>query len=287
MRTSTTRLLSAGLFGVLVGIVQIVGLAQSSGSASAVSRFTGTWKEDVTKRKVGSMPNLRFQRNEKGVLQEVRGPEVRPVFQSIVFDGKPHKLETGNNSIAWKQVNPNTFERVLSDGSGTRTLTTRRIRISTDGKTMTEETETKSTDGRPLVDTIVYQRVSGDAQGLVGRWKPVSFKTDTPAVVKYEPAGTNGIKFSDSNNDPTDTTFTVTLDGKPMPVVGSAVISGTMIAAKVVDDRTIEFTQSREGVVSDKSVRQLSADGKTLTATSTTVGPNASAEPSVSVYVKQ
>lgn len=280
MRTSTNRF-AAALLGALIGIGQIVGLAQTSGSGSVIARFSGTWKEDTSKRKLGSgTVNLRFQRDDKGGLQEVRGPEVRPVFQSIVFDGKPHKLDNGNNSIAWKQLNSNTFERVLSDANGTRTLTVRRIQISADGKTMTEETRQTS------VDTIAYQRVSGDAQGLVGRWKPVSFKTDKPDVVKYEPAG-NGIKYSDANNDPTDATYTVTLDGKPVPVVGPAVIAGTMTSATRVDDRTIEFTQSREGVASGKSVRQLSVDGKTLTVTATTVGPNASAEPSVSVYVKQ
>jgi hypothetical protein len=285
MRTSTKHLSAAGLLGVLIGAVQIVASAQSSGSV--VTRFTGTWKEDVSKRKVGSMANLRFQRNAKGGLEEVRGPEVRPLVQSVVFDGQPHKLEIGNNSIAWKQSNPNTFERVLSEGNGTRTLTVRRIRISTDGKTMTEETEGKTTGGRTSVDTVAYQRVSGDAQGLVGRWKPVSFKTDNPDVIKYEPAGTNGIKFSDASNLPTDTTSTVTLDGKPVPVIGAGVIAGTMTAAKRVDDRTLEFTQSRDGIVSGKSIQQLSADGKTLTVTETSVGPNASAEPSVIVYVKQ
>ena len=58
MRTSPTRLLAAGLLGALIGVAQIVGFAQSSGPASVITRFTGTWKEDVSKRKVGSMPNL-------------------------------------------------------------------------------------------------------------------------------------------------------------------------------------------------------------------------------------
>src|ERR1700674_5832279 len=98
MRTSTKRWLAAGLLGVLSGVVQIVGFAQSSGSGVVITRFTGTWKEDASKRKVGSMPNLRFQRNAKGGLEEIRGPEVRPCSESIVLDGKPHKLEAGSNS---------------------------------------------------------------------------------------------------------------------------------------------------------------------------------------------
>lgn len=207
------------------------------------------------------------------------------MVQTMVFDGKPHKLEDSINSIAWKQLNPNTFERLLTDG--TRTLTLRRIRISAGGKTMTEETEGKTNAGGTSVETIAYQRVSGDAQGRVGRWKPVSVKTDNPDTVRYEPAGTNGIKFSTAANMPTDTTYTVTLDGKPAPVVGAAVMASTMTAATVVNDRTIEFTNSRDGVVTGKIVVQVSADGKTLTATETTVGPNASAEPTVIVYAKQ
>ena len=284
MRRSTRPFLAAGLLGVLIGAPQIVGLAQSSGSGSVITRFTGTWKEDVSKRTVGALVDLRFQRGANGTLQELRGPDVRPDIQTVVFDGKPHKLENGTSSITWKQPSPNTFERVIADDRAI--LTVRRIQISADGKTLTEETERKATDGRRDVDTIVFQRISGD-QGLVGRWKAQSFKTNNPAVVKYEPAGTNGIKFSNANNLPTDTTYTVAFDGKPVEVIGRTTVDGTMTAAKRLDDRTIEFTNSREGVVSGTSVRQVSADGRTLTVTYTTVGPNANAGPSVSVYVKQ
>jgi hypothetical protein len=271
---------------VLVACSPALLLAQSSGSASLISRFVGTWKEDVSKRKVGAQANLRFQRDANGGLQELRGPDVRPDVQSIVFDGQPHQIGTGRNRIAWKQIDPNTFERVLSDGA--QTLTVRRIRISADGKTLTEATERKVADGRTLVNTVVFQRSSGESQGgLVGRWKPQSFDTNNPPVVKYEAVGATGLKFSEANNTPTDTTYTVMLDDKPVAVVGAAVIRGTMTAARQVDDHTIEFTQSRDGVVSGKNVRTVSADGKTLTVTTTTVGPNAGGEPSVSVFVRQ
>jgi len=255
-------------------------VAQSSGAASVLQRFVGTWKEDVSKRKLGASVPLRFQRNAEGGLEEVRGPEVRPMAQPVVFDGKPHEVEQGITT-SWKQIDPNTFERVLSDRSGV--VSTRSISIAADGKTLTEATERKSSEGRPSVMTIVYERSSGDAQGLVGRWTPVSVKMDALRLLRYELFGTNGLKMSDNA---ADTTFTVTLDGKPAPVVGRSVLPGTTSAAKVVDEHTIEFTQSREGVVAGKSVRTVSADGRTLTVTNTTVGPNAG-EPSVVVFVKQ
>ena len=79
--------------------------AGQSASAPVIGRFVGMWKEDVSKRKVGALPNLRFERNAKGELEELRGPEVRPVVQAVVFDGKPHPIN-GGNQIIWKQKVP-------------------------------------------------------------------------------------------------------------------------------------------------------------------------------------
>ena len=276
----------------LLGSLAIGGLiflaspcAAQSSDSDVIKRFVGTWREDPSKRTVGSMANLRFERNASGALQELRGPELKPAIQPVVFDGQPRRPDASSNTITWKQIDPHTFERVLSDGS--RALTIRRLRISQDGKTLTQDTEYKQIDGRAQVDTIVYQRVSGDAEGLVGRWKPQSIKMDTPGVLKVEAAGTNGIKVSGANNLLTDTTYTVALDGKPVPVVGAGTIPGAMTAARRVDDHTIEFTTSREGVATGTSVRKVSPDGKTLTVTNTTLGPNASKEPSIVVYMKQ
>jgi hypothetical protein len=58
-------------------------------------------------------------------------------------------------------------------------------------------------------------------------------------------------------------------------------------SAKVVNDRTVEVTLSREGVPVSKTTWALSNDGKTLIATTTNLGPNAGREPSVIVYEKQ
>ena len=275
------RLFAASVIGasLVVGSASLT-IAQPAAPAGVVARFIGTWKEDESKRKIGSMGQLLFRLGAQERLEEVRGPEARPIVQPVVFDGKPHKIE-GGNTIVWKQVDPNTFERVLSNAGGT--LTTRRLRISTDGKTLTETTERKNIDGRTFVGTTDYRRTSGDGQGLAGRWTAVSFKADIPLVVKYEAVGTNGLKFSDE----VGMSYTVTLDGKPAPVEGPAVITGTAIAAKPVDEHTIEFTQSREGVETGKSVRTVSADGKTLAITNTAVGPNAGKEPSVAVFIKQ
>jgi hypothetical protein len=255
---------------------------QGSATASVVSRFTGVWKEDLSKRTGALNARLTFRRNTTGALEELRGPEARPLVQPATFTAQPYAIDEGRNMIAWKQIDATTFERTLFDANQ-RLLTTRRIHIAADGKTLTENTEAKTADGRPTMTTIVFRRTSAESDGLAGGWKAASLQTDTPPQMKYEAAGANGLKVTDQMG----TTYTPMLDGQPVPHVGSNVISGTTTAAKQVDDRTIEFTLSRGNVASVKNVRTVSADGKTMTVTSTNIGPHASDEPVTTVWVKQ
>jgi hypothetical protein len=255
--------------------------AQTSSSAS-IAKFLGTWKEDLSKRKGVIQNTLTFRQNAKGGLEELRGSELRPLVQPVNFTGKPYAIDESQNTIAWKQIDPNKFERgIYSNG---RLLNTRRIQLSADGKTLTQETEAAGTSGAKAVDTVVYRRETGD-KGLVGRWRGESSKTTRAPEVTVEAVGSNGVKVTTRGGTPT--TFTAMLDNKPVALAGDAIIPGTMTAMKQVDASTLEFTQSREGTVIGKSVRVVSPDGKVMTVTTTQFGPNASKEPVVGVFVKQ
>ena len=81
--------------------------------------------------------------------------------------------------------------------------------------------------------------------------------------------------------------YTAALDGKPVAVTGPAVISGTMVALKLIDAQTIETALSREGVPTGKTTIVISTDGKLMTATTVNLAPNVSREPSVTVFEKQ
>jgi hypothetical protein len=272
--------LSRLVLGILLVVATVApALSQTTTSATALDRFAGTWREDESRRQIGSMRHLIFRRSTAGFLEEERGSEARPTVQPVIFGGKPYKIESVN-TIAWKQIDASRFERAIFGPAGL--INTRRIGISLDGKTLTEAVDQKTNDGRPVTNTVVYQRMSGDAGGLVGRWKPLSVKSTRPAEVRFERAG-NALKFSDDIGGG----YTLTLDDKPVAVNGLAVIAGSMIAATMADERTIETTSSRLGVVTARGTRTVSSDGKMLTVTVLNVGPNASTEPSVTVYVKQ
>jgi hypothetical protein len=253
----------------------------SSAPASVIGRFAGTWKENEAKAKLGSAPGLRFRTSGDGGLEELRGTDAAPLVQPVHFDGKPYAVDSGKNTLAWKQTVPNQFERqIFQEG---QLIATRRIKISNGGKTLTEETEQKLQDGTTSLVTVIYSRSSGEGSGLAGIWKPQSRHSNNPARITVSGAGANSLKWTNQ----TGVTYTAALDDKPVSVTGPAVISGTMIAYKKIDDYTLASTSSRNGVVTGNGTLTLSPDGKVLTVTNMQVGSNVGKDPSVSVYEKQ
>jgi hypothetical protein len=130
----------------------------------------------------------------------------------------------------------------------------------------------------------VFRRASGD-KGLVGVWRGESSKTNAPVEMVYEIVGSDGVKVTTRGANPTS--YAAMLSSKPVAVIGDAVISGSMMAVRQVDGSTLEFTTSRDGTITGRSMRRVSSDGKLMTVTSTQLGPNAAKEPQVSVFVKQ
>jgi hypothetical protein len=267
---------------VITLATSFVSFAQAPASkvAPSLGKFTGTWKEDESKRKLGPSDTLKFRRDAQGNLEELRGSDARPMIQPVHFDGKPYSLDASKNTIAWKQIDKNHFERALS--ANVKLLTTRRIQISDDGKTLTEDTERSLVDGKKVVTTMQFRRTTGEAQGLAAIWQAVSYHSTIPDHVTYEARG-DRLKISTNHG----VVYTAALDGKPVPVTGAAVIPGTMVSLKLIDAQTMEITWSREGVPSYKDTIAISADGKVSTMTSVNLAPNASGEPSVTVFDKQ
>ena len=244
-----------------------------------VSSLSGNWKEDQSQRKLGSAGGLHFRTTASGGLEELRGPEARPMVQSVKLDGKSYDME-GGNSMIWKQIDANSFERRTALKG--KLLSVRRIRISNDGKTLLEESERHAMDGRVMKATADFSRTSGDAQGLAGKWQLVKVRNSEPLEVKYEAAGPNAMKVTGGLGQSYTLAF-----GKTSAITGPNVVPGMTIAAAAVDDHTIETTTTREGVTAAKARIVLSDGGKVMTVTTTPAGADSSRRPSVIVYKKQ
>jgi hypothetical protein len=242
-----------------------------------LDRFIGIWTEDESKRDM-SGASLTFRQGAKSV-EELRGGDVSPVAQPVIFDGKTQVIDA-DTSIAWRQIDANSYERKLTSNGKLRE--TRTLTLSSDGKILTEKSDVTLADGRPRTVTSIFQRVDGQT-GLVGRWKAQSVKSTVPALRKIERVGANGIKLTTAIG----TGFTATLDGKPAPSTGAGVITGTMNAVRLTGDRTLQITISRNSKDTNRNELVLSADGKTLTETNRSLAPNAGNAASVLVFTKQ
>jgi hypothetical protein len=140
MRTSTKRLLAAGLLGVLIGVVQVA-LAQSSNSD------VGTWKLNLAKSKYNQGPApkssaITIQAASAGTKVTVDSVSVDGTVRHWEFtakdDGKDNPV-VGNNPnsdmAARTRINASTTKTVYKKGgkiTGTNTSV-----VSSDGKTLT------------------------------------------------------------------------------------------------------------------------------------------------------
>jgi hypothetical protein len=246
-----------------------------------LDQFAGTWIENEAERKLGSAPNLRFRATGDGKLEELRGPEAVPLVQPITLDGKPYGLPESGNRVAWTKIDDTHFERKLYNGD--TLLTTRRIQLSGDGSTLTEEFERKRPDGTTTVLTSVFKRKGTEGKGLAGTWSLQSLRSSAPRQLKIVKAGSDGLTLTTDIG----AQFTVKFDGKPVPLTGAGLIPNMTVVATRSADRTIELTDSRNGTVVSKQVLSLAPDGKTLTSSVTNLAPGASGSPSVTVYRRQ
>jgi hypothetical protein len=258
----------------------LIVVGQSS-PTPVLQKFAGVWMEDESKLKIGdAFGKLRFRQNGDG-LEELRGPEVKPLVQSVKFGTKAYAIDGSTNTIAWKQIDSSHFERsIFNEG---KLQNTRRIELSADGKALTEVTEVARPGEKKYQTTIAFQRISGGPQGLVGIWKAQSVKRVPAPTVRYELSGTDGLKVSEDFGG-NARQYSVKMDNVPVAVVGKTIVSGTMTAFRVVDDHTLESTSSRQGVVAGKDTLVVSGDGKVITSTATTTGNR---EPTIRVFNKQ
>jgi hypothetical protein len=150
-----------------LGSILLIGFAfaQAPAPAQVAGQFAGNWIEDQSMRKIGALRNLTFREGSNG-LEELRGSYARPLVQPVRFGDTPYSVDSGNNTLVWKQLGQGRFERTI--GQNGKTISIRRIQITSDGKTLTEVTETNLADGKKANTTIVYKRTTGDGQGLAG-----------------------------------------------------------------------------------------------------------------------
>jgi hypothetical protein len=227
---------------------------------AADASFVGKWKLNLDKSKITGV-----QRS----IEDLGGDKFKFTFgddtETIAIDGKEYPAKIGG-TWSIKKEGPNSWKSVRSrDG---KVVSTAIWTVSEDGKTLTQTTEGTRVDGSTFKTVLKSKRIAGTS-GLAGTWE--STDVNTNSVVPFEIAAYegDGLSFiSSAGQRRLDLKF----DGKDYPDKGPRVTEGATASGKRIDQRAIEVSNKVKGKLLNTERMEVSADGKTLTTTTSFPG---------------
>ena len=254
-------------------IVLLLSLGLIGATAFAADNsFVGKWKFNPDKSQMTGM-QYKIEDAGGGKYNFSFGDDV----ETMTLDGKPHTTKYGN---IWsiKTTGPNSWESTTKrDGKVTEN---EKWTVSDDGQTFTSMSESMRPDGSKGKSEATLKRTGGTS-GLAGSWESTSVKVLSPTMIQVATWEKDGYSLI---NPTYKEHLNFKADGKDYTPTGPRVAKGTTVAAKKVDDQTIELTYKLKDKTVETDSWQLSADGKTLTNTVTFPGQS---KPEVDVHDRQ
>jgi hypothetical protein len=246
-------------------------LAVTGVMMAADSPFVGKWKLNLAKSKftgitttIDALPGGEYQWSSQGMSVKFK------------IDGKEYPGTFGT-TVAWKQLDPNSWEATYHFNGTVMSVDT--TRLSPDGKTMIVQSKGTKPNGEAFNDSTTLKRESG-GPGLAGKWKSTDVKASTE-LWEITPNGDDGLtmKIVDFN-----AISSLKFDGKDYPATGPTIPKNFTLSVKKTGPRSLDMTEKMDGKVISTDIFTVSADGKTLTDISTSMG---SPEKITTVYDKQ
>jgi hypothetical protein len=244
----------------------------SASALAADDSFTGKWKLNPDKSQFTGL-NYKIEDIGGGKYSFAFGDDV----ETLVPDGKDHPTKYG---ITWAftQTGPSKWKWTRKhDG---KVIAVSNWTVSEDGQTFASSRESMRPDGSTSHEELKFKRTAGTS-GLAGSWESTEVKITLPTTLEIEKWQEDGYSFLDPvYKERTD----FRLDGKQYTPKGPVVAKGTTVTARKIDDRNLELTYKLKGKTNETDRWELSADGKTLTATLTFPGQSKS---EVDVYDRE
>ena len=257
---------------ILRSLIVVIALGCAFTSlASAASPFAGKWRFNQAKSKLAATTDSVAS----------AGPNTWNFTEgtfswTIKADGTDQALPFGG-TVALK-ANSATNWTFTYKANGKLSSTETWV-LAADGESMTRTSTGKEQDGTPFTDVVRAKRTAG-VKGMEGTWaeSPEVNATSTSTDIVIEDNGAMGITIT----EPADSTRTpLTMDGKASPVTGPLVPPGWTTVTKADSPRSLVVTTKVNGKVHSTETWEISADGKTITCTTTDPGDP---QPTVTVY---
>jgi hypothetical protein len=151
--------------------------------------------------------------------------------------------------------------------------------LSPDGNSLRDDFTGYPANGSSFTIHYIYTPIGG-ASGFAATWDSVSEKPGR-VEIEVQPYQESGLSFI---NETQHSTKNMKFDGKDYPVKDVNAAAGSTSAARRVNASTLEFTEKRNGKVTDTQHIQLSPDSKTLTMT---IQPASGRTPNVLVFERE
>lgn len=265
MRTITCTVFAATLALTLPGCNQQEAAAGNEAAAEATAEtgdltaLNGTWKTDPASIKFEQKPDSIVLQNGTYTCSTCIPP------LTVAADGQFHDV-TGRpyaDSISIKVVDDKSVE--WKSRKGGRDVFNATMSVSADGNTLTRKFTDSTTPNAPAVEGTSTATRAGPApagaHAISGQWTP-------DRVNEYSDEGLN-VTFKIEGNKVTSTyqgqTYVAELGGPAVPVEGD--IGGTTVTV-AQEGNALKETFSREGKVVSEVVTTVSADGKSISWTS-------------------
>ena len=251
--------------------VCVLALSAAAALAAAENPFLGDWKLDPSKSDFTG-ETFKLEDAGNGKVRYSGGGQSFTMYT----DGKEHPSLYGH-MVSLKKIDDKTWERTTRFRG--KTLSTTTMKVSDDGKTLTEDVKGTRPDGSSFNETDVFDK-QGDGAGFFGTWKTKQVE-GADQVMKITANGDDGLNL---DLPMYKAKCALKMDGKDYPATGPTIPSGLTLAAKPNGDRSFEMTEKIKGKPTYKGTWSVSDDGKTLT---TLGGPPATNETTKEVYDKE
>jgi hypothetical protein len=151
--------------------------------------------------------------------------------------------------------------------------------LSPDGKSLRDDFTGYPSNGSSFTIHYIYTPLGG-ASGFAATWDSTSEKLGV-VEIQVQPYQNSGLSFV---NQAQHSTKNMKFDGKDYPVSDANAPAGALSSARRVNASTVEFTEKRNGKLTDTQHIQLSPDGKTMTMT---IQPAGGQKPNVLVFERE
>jgi hypothetical protein len=235
-------------------ILLVVAIATANLYASNNS-FVGKWKLNPEKSTMHDQMKVTAAGANRYAFDFGGGPEL------IVVDGTDQPGLRGSTLAVTVQA-PHVW-RVVRKSNG-RMQISAIWTLSPDGASLRDDFTGYQPDGSTFTIHYIYKPLAGSS-GFAATWDSTTEKPGQ-AELEVQPYQGSGLSFI---NETQHTTKDMNLDGKD---------------SRRLDANTLEFTERRDGKISDTQHIQLSPDGKTMTMT---IQPATDRKPNVLVFERQ